>query len=155
MQLGEINIDVNAILAQLAQAMQKYGPSAYDTAASVVQVGAIGDLLRAGFALILGLAFLFTALHMNFLYNRQIARYATLKKACWGSPTPAQREEYDSMSDPEDDNGLVVPGVFLCVLGCGFVTGSYGLFNTWAWAGAFNPKLALAHSILQTVIHGS
>lgn len=123
--MAEIQFNVDAALAKLEALVSTHGPQAIDMAAQVVRINALNELSCVPVAGVLALA---AGYGMRWCYRR--AKAAT---------------------DTYDDDfgwwiGFCIAGILalftlaLCL---------DALCDVWAWVALFNPKLALAHEIMQ------
>lgn len=119
----DVQFNLDQAIAKLGELVSKHGPQAVDLAASVVQVDAMGNLIRGG---AFGVAALVaTALCFSFwrwiLSDEGDGEAAGL--ACLGS------------------GAALVLWVFALV----------PVLNVWNWVALYEPRLALAHEVLNKV----
>ena len=125
-----IEFNADAALAKLEALVAQHGPQAVDTAAEVVRVGAIGDLIvGAGCAVA-------TALIWRTLHRVSTTRWK-------------ETDVFDDPMGPFPMIALLAAGFLSCVTTIGALE---GLLDVWNWVALFNPKLALAHQILSRVV---
>lgn len=116
---------IDRAFQKLSELAAQYGPSAVDTAAEVVRVSAVGDLMRAGGALALCL-----------LFGGACAFFG------WRA----------AKADTLDEEGWMNLAVGCFFVAVGFLLGSlFGLLDVWMWTALVNPKLALAHDLLSKI----
>ena len=108
-------------LDKLTALSEKYAPKIYETALTVVQVQAVGELVLSATCLI-------------FMY--WLVKKALKLKA---------QDFFDEYDEDLTDMAIIIVGsaivvTSVCSLCC--------LFDVWNWIAVFNPELALANKVL-------
>ena len=145
-----VEFNVDQALAKLGELVAKHGPEAVNLASEVVRVNSLGNLVTgAAFAVAgVGVAVASAVLIRRFLkVNRP---YSIAYRAWRDDRTGASR-----LPTGDDGIGWCVAGAmtgvfsgFLTVSACSY------LLDVWTWVGLSNPKLALAHQVLQRLTGG-
>lgn len=128
-----VKFDVDAALAKVAELVNEHGESAVSAVESVKQINALEQLL--GGSLWLGIAVIFFLL-AKWLFN------------------VAKNTQVDSYGDNEIKIVLSVGG-FLFAGGLTLMSlhsALFTLFNPWIWTALFNPRLAIARDIWQSLV---
>jgi len=131
--MADVQFNVDQALAKLGELVTKHGPQAVDVAAQVVQVNAVGQIAQGAVMAVLAAVSAVAALRL----------VVPVKKA-WSY-------------EPGYDNATLAVGGLLGVvlLTCGVLIAglcaALALTDAWAWVALFNPKLALAHTILAKI----
>lgn len=121
-----IQFNVDQALAKLGELVQQHGPQAVETAAHVVQVDAMGTIVRGVGLMALGAA-------------SAAGAVVCFKRASDGDPCSFA----DALLAP------MLSFVFGIVAPLVLVMGLLNVIDVWSWVAIFDPKLALAHEIMQ------
>jgi hypothetical protein len=121
-----IQFDVDAALAKLSALVSAHGAQAVETAIHVQQIDSINSLTGIlGWGTMVGF----------FLWG---ARWC--------------RKRLDDVNDYDGDAWGIATGMCFVAAGGFMIPTLVSLLNVWAWIGLFNPKLALAHTILEKIL---
>jgi len=116
------------LLNQLENLSKQYTPEVFDAAVAVIQMNGITEILGGLIVIVLAVAVGYISLRLY--------KYA------------GQKYEEDYMSDWNEVQGVVQwigPIITITLL----VIASCFLFDIWNWIAIFNPKLALAKTVLK------
>lgn len=116
------------LLNQLENLSKQYTPEVFGVAVSVIQVNGITEILGGLLVIVLAVAVGYISLRLY--------KYA------------GQKYEEDYMSDWNEVQG-VVQWIGLVITVSLLVIASCFLFDIWNWIAIFNPKLALAKTVLK------
>jgi hypothetical protein len=137
------------IAAKMAELAQQYGPDVVNAAVEVARISAIQSLVPP----VIALALMWTVAIVLFRFSRNLAEKYNKWRALYENERETRASVTAKLGYPEPDE--ILSNVTLTAsLGLGFLSifPIYAITNVWAWVGIFEPKLYIAHRVLEKLL---